>query len=133
MDPKLMTNQRLTGHLHDWEQELFAGLENDKRNGAIESTFQAWDLIYTIVQTFAKLPSFPKNPKWYMNNPRILDPIMRVCMFCMLVPGLSDPTPRSKFLKPRHLCIRKAALSLVGNAGLGLNLLHNPVWTIKRF
>ena len=115
--------------MHDREQELFARLENDKRNSVIGPKFQPWELTYIIVQTIANLPSFPENPKWYMNNPRIRDPIMPIYMF---VPGLGDSTPQSKFLKPRHLRIRKAALSLIGNPGPGLNLLRNPAWTIKR-
>ena len=130
MGPKLMTNKKLTRYLHDREQELFAGLEHDKKSGMIGPTYQPWELIYIIVQIFANLSSVPENPKWYMENPRILDVIMRVCM---LAPGLDYPTPRSKFLKLHQLLrVRKDALSLIGNTGPELDLSRNPPRTIKR-
>ena len=53
--PVFMTNKRLTQYLHDGEQELFAGLEYDKTSGVIGSTYQPWELLYTIVQTFSNL------------------------------------------------------------------------------
>ena len=130
MGPKLMTNKKLTRCVHDREQELFAGLEHDKRSGMIGPTYQPWELIYTIVQIFANLSSVPENPKWYMENPRILDVIMRVCM---LAPALDDPSPRSKFLSLHQLLrVRKDALSLIGHAGPELDLSRNPSRTIKR-
>jgi hypothetical protein len=116
MGPKLMTNKKLTRYLHD--QEPFAGLENDKKSGTIEPTYQYWGLIYIIVQIYR--PSLrTRNGTWRAYARSRL--------------GWMTPLRGSKFLKWEHfLRIRKDALSLIVNAGPELDLPRNPPRTIKR-